>query len=85
MEHRFTGMRTVEIQGLGTGNLDLTVNGWHHKVGLEGERLKYFTDEGAKSAKWVPAKGAGEVLTWYKVRDYHKTISVRKCITTNLG
>ncbi|KAJ8424862.1 hypothetical protein Cgig2_003149 [Carnegiea gigantea] len=66
MEHRFTGMRTVELQGLGTGNLDLTLNGWHHKIGLEGERLKYFTEEGAKSAKWVPAKGAGEAMTWYK-------------------
>ncbi|KAK9690765.1 hypothetical protein RND81_09G152800 [Saponaria officinalis] len=66
MEHRFTGIRTVELLGLGTGNLDLTLNGWHHTIGLEGERLKYYTEEGSKKAKWTPAKGAGEALTWYK-------------------
>ncbi|KAL9244854.1 hypothetical protein vseg_018575 [Gypsophila vaccaria] len=66
MEHRFTGIRTVELLGLGTGNLDLTLNGWHHTIGLEGERLKYYTEEGSKKAKWTPAKGVGEALTWYK-------------------
>ncbi|KAL2937117.1 Beta-galactosidase 14 [Bienertia sinuspersici] len=66
MERRFTGLRTVEILGLGTGNLDITFNGWHHRVGLEGEILQYFTEEGAKKAKWTPAKGPGKPLTWYK-------------------
>lgn len=34
---------------------------------MEGEKLQYFTEEGAKKAKWTPAEGAGELLTWYKV------------------
>ncbi|KAH9622550.1 hypothetical protein KSS87_020073 [Heliosperma pusillum] len=66
MEHRYTGLRTVELLGLGTGNLDLTMNGWHHTIGLEGERQKYYTEEGSRKARWSPAKGVGEALTWYK-------------------
>jgi len=66
MERRFTGIRSVELLGLGTGNLDISFNGWHHTVGLEGERLQYFTDEGVSRANWTPATGVGEPLTWYK-------------------
>ncbi|XP_056698961.1 beta-galactosidase 13 isoform X2 [Spinacia oleracea] len=66
MERRWAGLKFLEIQGLGTGELDLSSNGWHHTIGLEGEKLQYFTEEGANKAKWTPAKGAGEVLTWYK-------------------
>ncbi|KAL2937121.1 Beta-galactosidase 14 [Bienertia sinuspersici] len=66
MERRWTGLKFLEIQGLGTGELDLSSNGWHHTIGLNGEKLEYFTEEGAKKAKWRPAKGNGEFLTWYK-------------------
>ncbi|XP_048492479.1 beta-galactosidase 14 [Beta vulgaris subsp. vulgaris] len=67
MERRYTGIRTVELLGLGTGNLDISFNGWHHTVGMEGEKLKYFTEDGAKKVKWSTAeKGPGAPLTWYK-------------------
>ncbi|KAL9238396.1 hypothetical protein vseg_012824 [Gypsophila vaccaria] len=66
MERRMSGLRFLELQGLGTGDLDLSYNGWHHTVGLEGEKLEYFNEEGAKKAKWTSAKGVGEPLTWYK-------------------
>ncbi|KAL8137192.1 hypothetical protein V2J09_003193 [Rumex salicifolius] len=66
MEHRFTGLRSLVIQGLGAGNLDLTNGGWKHKSGLEGERLEYFTEEGSKKAKWVPLKRKSAPMTWYK-------------------
>ncbi|KAK9677553.1 hypothetical protein RND81_11G151400 [Saponaria officinalis] len=66
MERRVLGLRFLEIQGLGTGDLDLSYNGWHHTIGLKGEKLKYFTKEGAKKAEWTEAKGLGEPLTWYK-------------------
>ena len=36
------------------------------QIGLIGEKLKYYSEEGAKQVKWVPAKGVGEPLTWYK-------------------
>lgn len=32
MEKRWTGLKNLGIQGLGTGNIDLSLNGWHHKV-----------------------------------------------------
>ncbi|KMT01405.1 hypothetical protein BVRB_9g214140 [Beta vulgaris subsp. vulgaris] len=66
MEKRWTGLKNLGLLSLGTGNLDLSFNGWHHKIGMEGEKLQYFTEEGAKKAKWTPAEGAGELLTWYK-------------------
>ncbi|XP_056698962.1 beta-galactosidase 13 isoform X2 [Spinacia oleracea] len=67
MEKRWTGVKSLGIQSLGTGDLDLSYNGWHHKIGMEGEKHEYYTEEGAKKVKWVPAEGgAGEVLTWYK-------------------
>ncbi|XP_057517906.1 beta-galactosidase 13-like [Amaranthus tricolor] len=66
MEKRYTGLRMASIEGLGSGTIDITNNGWHHTVGLEGERHKIFTEEGAKRAKWKPAQGVGEPLTWYK-------------------
>ncbi|GAB2291951.1 hypothetical protein Dimus_026201 [Dionaea muscipula] len=66
-EHRYTGLRNVLVKGLATGDLDLSMNGFHHKIGLEGETLQYYTEEGAKKAKWGPAnKGQGSPLAWYK-------------------
>ncbi|XP_057517920.1 beta-galactosidase 13-like isoform X2 [Amaranthus tricolor] len=66
MEKRWTGLKNLGIQGLGTGNIDLSLNGWHHKIGMEGEKHQYFTEEGSKKAKWAPATGARELFTWYK-------------------
>ncbi|GAB4853176.1 hypothetical protein Ancab_017363 [Ancistrocladus abbreviatus] len=66
-EHRYTGLRNVIVKGLASGDLDLSVNGYHHTIGLDGEKLKLFTEEGAKKVKWVPSnKGIGPALTWYK-------------------
>ncbi|GAB2267879.1 hypothetical protein Dimus_002855 [Dionaea muscipula] len=66
-EHRYTGLRSVIVKGLATGDLDLSFNGFHHKIGLDGENLQYFTEEGAKKAKWGPPnKGQGPPLAWYK-------------------
>lgn len=32
LEHRIAGVRVVTIKGLNSGTLDLTGNGWGHKV-----------------------------------------------------
>ncbi|KAI4367230.1 hypothetical protein MLD38_022993 [Melastoma candidum] len=66
MEHRFAGPRQVTILGLNTGTLDLTSNGWGHKVGLEGEKLHLFNQAGTHRVKWTPVKVPGAALTWYK-------------------
>ncbi|KAL4569678.1 hypothetical protein LXL04_025320 [Taraxacum kok-saghyz] len=66
MEKRFSGIRTVILQGMSSGSLDLTLNQWGHKVGTEGEMLRLFTEEGSKKVKWSQADGPGTPITWYK-------------------
>ncbi|KAK6946455.1 hypothetical protein RJ641_013999 [Dillenia turbinata] len=52
LERRLPGVHDMQIQGLNTGTIDLTLNGWGHKVGLDGERVPLFTEEGSQKAKW---------------------------------
>ncbi|KAK1422984.1 hypothetical protein QVD17_18277 [Tagetes erecta] len=68
MEKRFSGIRAVMLQGMNSGTLDITLNQWNHKVGVEGESLRLFTEEGSKKVKWTPASGPGTPITWYKTR-----------------
>ncbi|XP_056169560.1 beta-galactosidase 11-like [Syzygium oleosum] len=67
MEHRFAGPRLVTILGLNTGTLDLTLNGWGHQVGLDGEKVRVYTQGGSHRVQWTKAtQGVGRALTWYK-------------------
>ncbi|KAF8033180.1 hypothetical protein BT93_D1935 [Corymbia citriodora subsp. variegata] len=67
MEHRYAGPRLVTILGLNTGTLDLTLNGWGHQVGLDGEKVRLYTQSGSHRVQWTEAtKGVGRALTWYK-------------------
>nr|CAG30724.1 putative beta-galactosidase precursor [Hordeum vulgare] len=59
------GIQDCTIQGLNTGTLDLQVNGWGHKVKLEGEVKEIYTEKGMGAVKWVPAT-TGRAVTWYK-------------------
>ncbi|KAJ0844552.1 putative beta-galactosidase [Helianthus annuus] len=68
MEKRFSGIRAVMLQGMSCGTLDITLNQWGHKVGVEGESLQLFTEEGSTKVKWVPATRPGTPITWYKTR-----------------
>ncbi|XP_078173260.1 beta-galactosidase 11-like [Carex rostrata] len=65
MERRMAGVHTVAIQGLNTGTLDLTTNGWGHEVGLAGEYLKIYEEQGISKARWLPATKDMPV-TWYR-------------------
>ncbi|KAJ3692808.1 hypothetical protein LUZ60_011903 [Juncus effusus] len=65
LEHRDAGLHTAAIQGLNTGTLDLTENGWGHKVGLMGEQIEIYTEGGAGKVQWAKAKSKTPV-TWYK-------------------
>ncbi|PNT68547.1 beta-galactosidase 11 [Brachypodium distachyon] len=67
LEHRQAGIDGVTIQGLNTGTLDLTSNGWGHLVGLEGERRNAHTEKGGDGVQWVPAV-FDRPLTWYRRR-----------------
>ncbi|KAL5129884.1 Beta-galactosidase 13 [Glycine soja] len=66
MEHRFAGPKSIFILGLNSGKIDLASNGWGHKVGIKGEELGIFTEEGSKKVQWKEAKGSGPALSWYK-------------------
>ncbi|XP_061342159.1 beta-galactosidase 13-like [Gastrolobium bilobum] len=66
MEHRFAGPKSITILGLNSGTIDLTVNGWGHQIGLQGEKLSIFTEEGSKKVEWKDAKGSGPAASWYK-------------------
>ncbi|KAG8048213.1 hypothetical protein GUJ93_ZPchr0008g12393 [Zizania palustris] len=66
LEHRQAGVHTVTIQGLNTGTLDLTSNGWGHLVGLEGERRQLHTEKGMGGVEWKPAQKDPRPLTWYR-------------------
>ncbi|OWM80414.1 hypothetical protein CDL15_Pgr019694 [Punica granatum] len=66
MEHRFAGPRLVTILGLNTGTLDLTLNGWGHQVGLNGEKVKAYTQGGSHRVQWTKSKGVSPPLSWFK-------------------
>ncbi|XVE48861.1 hypothetical protein DITRI_Ditri01bG0035800 [Diplodiscus trichospermus] len=66
MEHRYAGPRSITILGLNTGTLDISVNGWGHQVGLDGEKKKIYTKKGAKSVNWIKPSGTPPALTWHK-------------------
>nr|DAD41658.1 TPA_asm: hypothetical protein HUJ06_015981 [Nelumbo nucifera] len=63
---RLAGVHRVAVQGLNTGTLDLSANGWGHQVGVDGEKNEIFTPEGTEKVSWKEAKGGGHALTWYK-------------------
>ncbi|KAF9622839.1 hypothetical protein IFM89_034074 [Coptis chinensis] len=66
LEKRLAGVHAVSIQGLNTGTLDLSINGWGHIPGVDGEKLQLYTEEGSKKVQWTTSQGPGKPLTWYK-------------------
>ncbi|TKY67659.1 Beta-galactosidase 14 [Spatholobus suberectus] len=68
MEHRFAGPKSIIILGLNSGKIDLTSNGWGQKVGIQGEELDIFTEEGSKKVEWKESKGPGRAVSWYKTK-----------------
>ena len=67
MEARSAGPDTISIIGLAR-TIDLSYNGWGHKVGLKGEELRVFTEEGSKNVKWTPVAGPARPVSWFKTR-----------------
>ncbi|KAK6159585.1 hypothetical protein DH2020_006899 [Rehmannia glutinosa] len=66
MEKRFAGPRVITLEGLMSGTLDLTHNYWGQQVGVAGEKMQLFTEEGSKKAKWVALNSTPSPVTWYK-------------------
>ncbi|KAL1541165.1 beta-galactosidase 13-like isoform X2 [Salvia divinorum] len=66
MEKRFAGPKAILIQGLMSGTLDISRNEWAQQVGVSGEKMKLFSEQGSKKVKWAPLDGNLGPLTWYK-------------------
>ncbi|KDP29648.1 hypothetical protein JCGZ_18810 [Jatropha curcas] len=66
MEHRYAGPIGVSLLGFSKGTVDLTLNGWGHQVGLDGEKNQLYTEDGSKKVTWTEVKKQGPTLTWYK-------------------
>ncbi|XP_045803623.1 beta-galactosidase 13-like [Trifolium pratense] len=68
MEHRYAGPKSISVLGLNTGTIDLSENGWGNRVGLKGEQLQIFSEEGSKKVEWSPSVGQARALSWFKTR-----------------
>ncbi|GFP89048.1 beta-galactosidase 14 [Phtheirospermum japonicum] len=66
MEKRFAGPKVITLEGLMSGTIDITHNYWGQAVGVEGEKLQLYTEEGSKKVKWVPGNATPSPITWYK-------------------
>lgn len=68
MEKRFAGPRAVTLEGLMSGNLDITDNYWGQQVGVNGENMEIYTEEGSNKVEWapLPSNVTSSPVTWYK-------------------
>ncbi|XP_057795716.1 beta-galactosidase 16-like [Salvia miltiorrhiza] len=60
MELRTSGLEKVRI-----GETDLSNHPWGYQVGLKGEKMQLYTEEGSRKAKWRKLSLASR-LKWYK-------------------
>ncbi|KAL0326147.1 UNVERIFIED_CONTAM: Beta-galactosidase 16 [Sesamum radiatum] len=65
MERRAAGLHTVTIQENQVVK-NLTNYSWGYQVGLLGERLQFYTEEGSSIAQWLNFNSSSQPLTWYK-------------------
>ncbi|QCD83343.1 beta-galactosidase [Vigna unguiculata] len=58
---------TIKITGFKNGDIDLSKSLWTHQVGLQGEFLKFYSEENENS-EWVELtpEGIPSTFTWYK-------------------
>ncbi|XP_042380353.1 beta-galactosidase 7-like [Zingiber officinale] len=69
LERRVAGLRRVRIQGSGGSLRDLRNWLWHYKVGLTGESMLIFSEQGSETAEWKSLQGyTNKPLMWYKTR-----------------
>ncbi|KAG6503820.1 hypothetical protein ZIOFF_036144 [Zingiber officinale] len=67
LEKRVVGLRRVRIRGSQGSLIDLTNWLWHYKVGLRGEDMLIFSEQGSKTARWNSLSGyTNRPLIWYK-------------------
>ncbi|KAL7155850.1 hypothetical protein ABFS83_03G103500 [Erythranthe nasuta] len=66
MERRASGVQSVSIQENQVFK-NLTISSWGYQVGLFGEKLQLYTEEGTNKAIWCNLNSSSsQPLTWYK-------------------
>ncbi|KAK6132284.1 hypothetical protein DH2020_033984 [Rehmannia glutinosa] len=65
MERRAAGLQTVSLQENQVLK-NLTNYSWGYQVGLLGERLQLYTEEGSNNAQWNNFNSSSQPLKWYK-------------------
>ncbi|KAK6132340.1 hypothetical protein DH2020_033900 [Rehmannia glutinosa] len=65
MERRAAGLQTVSLQENQVLK-NLTNYSWGYQVGLLGERLQLYTEEGSNNAQWNKFNSSSQPLKWYK-------------------
>lgn len=62
------GITSVKIKGFNNGTIDLSAYNWTYKIGVQGEHLGLYKEDGLSNVTWVstsePPKN--QPLTWYK-------------------
>ncbi|KAJ6884611.1 hypothetical protein NC652_031576 [Populus alba x Populus x berolinensis] len=67
LENRAAGLRTVRIRDKQDTN-DFTNYSWGYQIGLQGETLQIYTEQGSSQVQWKKFSNAGNPLTWYKTQ-----------------
>lgn len=64
-----TSHKQQHIYHIPNGYSENSQYGFHHvsKVGLLGEKLQLYTDEGSSKANWTTFNTSSQQLKWYKV------------------
>lgn len=67
LENRAAGLRTVMVRDKQDNN-DFTNYSWGYQIGLQGETLQIYTEQGSSQVQWKKFSNAGNPLTWYKTQ-----------------
>ncbi|KAL3641243.1 Beta-galactosidase 16 [Castilleja foliolosa] len=67
MERRVAGLQTISVRQ-NQADEDLTNYQSGYQVGLLGERLEIYTDEGSNKVKWNNFGSSSKPLKWYKTK-----------------
>ncbi|XP_019417218.1 PREDICTED: beta-galactosidase 10 isoform X2 [Lupinus angustifolius] len=62
------GVTSVKIKGLNNGTIDLSSHAWSYKIGVQGEHLQIYQEDGLNNVKWTSSSKPPkrQPLTWYK-------------------
>ncbi|KAK8672803.1 hypothetical protein V6N13_111164 [Hibiscus sabdariffa] len=67
LERKYTGLKKVEIQCLGSKTYDVTNYKWGYQIGLEGEKLQIYKQENLGKVEWREIQNpTNNTLTWYQ-------------------